>query len=225
MTLITLSNIQKAYQEGDTELHILHGISLEISRGEFVAIMGPSGSGKSTLMHILGCLDLAGSGDYYLDGTLVSGLSADELSELRRKKIGFIFQTFNLIPTLSALENVTLPMIYNRIEDPGARPAELLENVGLGHRLKHFPSQMSGGERQRVAIARALVNDPDIIMADEPTGNLDSKSGETVMEIIERLRDLGKTIVLVTHDPRVSQRASRIIHLKDGLIERIEVLS
>ena len=219
--MITLENVTKSYLLGEELLPILHGISLTINDGEFVSIMGPSGSGKSTLMNILGCLDLLTSGSYVLDNQAVMGLTPDQLSEIRRTKIGFIFQTFNLIPTLSALENVTLPMIYNR-KDPGKVPEEALEKVSLTHRLHHMPSQLSGGERQRVAIARALVNNPDIIMADEPTGNLDSKSGKDVMDIIKSLHKLKKTIILVTHDPLIAAQAERIIHIKDGLVERIE---
>lgn len=223
--LIQLESVIKNYEIEEQTVPVLAGVNLEIAAGEYVAIMGPSGSGKSTLMNILGCLDTLSSGSYRLDGIDVSKLSPDRLSEIRRAKIGFIFQTFNLITKLTAQENVELPMIYNRIRERNHKAQRMLENVGLGHRIKHFPGQMSGGERQRVAIARALINDPMIIMADEPTGNLDSKSGEQVLNIIRGLHRNNKTIIMVTHDRHVAEQAQRIIHLKDGLIDHIEVLS
>ena len=202
---------------------ILKGIDLDIEKGEYVALMGPSGSGKSTLMNILGCLDVPTSGLYSIEGRPVSDLSEDELVEVRGRRIGFVFQTFNLLARTSALENVELPLHY---QGRSAREAALkaLESVNLAHRHDHHPSQLSGGERQRVAIARAIVTDPAIILADEPTGNLDSKTGKEILEIFEGLSARGVTIVLVTHDPSVARHAHRIVHLKDGRIERIEEL-
>lgn len=220
--IIQLKHICKSYEMGDSDLPILKGISLKIDAGEYVAIMGASGSGKSTLMHIMGCLDHLFSGEYFLDGISVSGQSQNRLAEIRRSKVGFIFQTFNLISKLTILENVELPLIYNRIKGRSPFPKQLLEMLGLGHRLGHYPNQLSGGERQRVAIARSLVNNPQIILADEPTGNLDSKSGQQVMKTIETLNKEGKTIILVTHDRDVAGHARKIIHIKDGKIEDIE---
>lgn len=218
---IVLSNIQKSYDVGDEKLRILKGISLEFVQGDYVAIVGASGSGKSTLMHIIGCMDQDFEGDYVLDGQKVHQVSHDMLASLRRNKLGFIFQTFNLIYKLTTRENVALPLVYNRVKHRAGMAENYLEAVGLGHRLDHYPAQMSGGERQRVAIARALVNNPQIILADEPTGNLDSKSGTQVMGIIDGLNAQGKTVILVTHDPGVAAHARTIVTMKDGLVEAI----
>lgn len=219
---IVLEDIFKTYEMGEVPLPILKGVSLSVTEGDYISVMGASGSGKSTLMHILGCLDREFKGKYMLGTEAIHSLSSDRLAEIRRNRIGFIFQTFNLISKLTARENVMLPLTYNRVKEKKGIPESLLEKVGLGHRLDHYPNQMSGGERQRVAIARSLVNNPGIIMADEPTGNLDSKSGKQVMEIIDTLNSQGKTIILVTHDHEVAHHARRIIHMKDGRIEREE---
>lgn len=219
--LIKLSRIHKSYPLDGFDLEILKGINLEISAGEFVAIMGPSGSGKSTLMNILGCLDTPSSGEYALDGQNVENLSADELAEIRNKKIGFVFQGFNLLPRTSAIENVELPMIYAGIDDNTRRQkAEAaLISVGLQERMHHQPNQLSGGQQQRVAIARAIVNDAPIIFADEPTGNLDTKMSVEIMELFTKLnRDLKRTIILVTHEEDVARYAKRIIKIVDGEI-------
>lgn len=219
---IALTKVTKLYQMGDNEVAALAGISLNISAGEFAAIMGPSGSGKSTLMNILGCLDRPTSGSYQLDGKEVATLNDDELAMTRNKKIGFVFQNFNLLPRMSALQNVALPLVYSGT-DKGARiqlAARALTMVGLGNRMDHKPNEMSGGQRQRVAIARALVNDPSIIMADEPTGNLDTKSGEEIMSIFNELNSQGRTVILVTHEPDIAEHARRIIQVRDGLIVR-----
>ena len=199
----------------------MHGLNFEIDKGEFVSIMGPSGSGKSTLMHILGFLDKLTTGKYYFEGQDVSELEDDQLAEMRSKKIGFVFQSFNLLNRSSALENVMLPLLYTNLskEERTKRAVELLEQVGLGHRLDHSPSKLSGGEKQRVAIARALVNNPEVIFADEPTGNLDSKSGLQVMKILQELNEAGNTIILVTHERYTAEHAKRIIKVRDGLIE------
>ena len=219
---IVLSNITKVYQMGDAIVSALAGVSLDIMEGEFTAIMGPSGSGKSTLMNILGCLDRPTQGSYLLDGQEVANLSNDELAVTRNKKIGFVFQNFNLLPRLSAVGNVILPLIYSGIEknERHRRAAEALGSVGLDNRMHHLPSELSGGQRQRVAIARALVNEPTIIMADEPTGALDTKSGDEVMEIFQTLNSLGRTIILVTHEPEIAEYAERVIHVRDGLVVR-----
>lgn len=219
--LIKLHNIYKSYPLDGFDLEILKGINLEISAGEFVAIMGPSGSGKSTLMNILGCLDTPSSGEYALDGQNVENLSADELAEIRNQKIGFVFQGFNLLPRTSAIENVELPMIYAGVDDNTRRQkAEAaLTDVGLQKRLHHQPNQLSGGQQQRVAIARAIVNDAPIIFADEPTGNLDTKMSVEIMELFTKLnRDLKRTIILVTHEEDVARYAKRIIKIVDGEI-------
>lgn len=223
--LLQLKDIVKKYKMGDNLLLAVNHVSLEIEAGEFVAIMGPSGSGKSTLMNMIGCLDRPDQGVYFLENKNVNGFSNRQLASLRNKTIGFVFQTFNLLPRQSALENVELPMFYTNItaRDRKARAVEVLEMVGLGDRLAHKPNELSGGERQRVAIARALVNDPAIIMADEPTGNLDTKSGNEIMKEIIKLNERGKTIIMVTHEPDIAAYARRIIHLRDGIIEKDEI--
>lgn len=217
--LIKVSNLQKTYQLGDLETTVLNGVSFTLDKGEFVAIMGPSGSGKSTLMHILGMLDRHSDGQYLFHGKDVSSFSDEELAHLRNREIGFVFQAFNLLSRTSVLENVKLPLIYSdNKHDMDGRAKKVLESVGLGHRLGYFSNQISGGEKQRVAIARALVNNPSVIFADEPTGNLDSKSGDQVMGILQSLHAQGKTIILVTHETFTAEHAERIIRLKDGNI-------
>jgi len=221
---ILLSNVTKVYELGGETVHALAGLTLSISPGEFTAIMGPSGSGKSTLMNILGCLDRPTSGSYMLDGQEVATLNDDQLATTRNKKIGFVFQSFNLLPRMSTLENVALPMVYAGVEKKErlARATQVLTMVGLEERMNHQPNELSGGQRQRVAIARALVNDPTIIMADEPTGNLDTKSGDEVMAIFSELNTQGRTIILVTHEPEIATYAGRIVYVRDGRIERDE---
>ena len=218
--IITVDNVNKTYKNGSLELQVLKNISFKVDKGEFLAIMGSSGSGKSTMMNILGCLDNQYEGKYILDGIDISKSTENELSEIRNKKIGFIFQSFNLLPRLTALENVELPLIYSSVpkEERHKRANELLEMVGLKERTHHRPNELSGGQRQRVAIARALVNDPSIILADEPTGNLDSKSEEEIIEILQKLNKMGKTIVIVTHEPSIGEIAERKIVFKDGEI-------
>lgn len=218
--VIDIQGITKTYVNGKLSVPVLHGIDLQVNKGEFVSIMGPSGSGKSTFMNILGCLDRPTTGSYRLNGDEVATLSDDELAFVRNKQIGFVFQSFNLLTKLTALENVALPMIYAGMDKKSRneRAAALLSSVGLGDRMDHLPSELSGGQRQRVAIARALANNPAIIMADEPTGNLDSKSTIDVMNIFRGLYDEGRTIILVTHEPEIATYASRNVVLRDGLI-------
>ena len=218
--IITVDNVNKTYKNGSLELQVLKNISFKVDKGEFLAIMGSSGSGKSTMMNILGCLDNQYEGRYILDGIDISKSTENELSEIRNKKIGFIFQSFNLLPRLTALENVELPLVYSSIpkEERHKRANELLEMVGLKDRTHHRPNELSGGQRQRVAIARALVNNPSIILADEPTGNLDSKSEAEIIEILQNLNKMGKTIVIVTHEPNIGEIAQRKIVFKDGEI-------
>lgn len=218
--LITIKSLNKIYKNGAVEVHALKNINLEIQHGEFIAIMGQSGSGKSTLMNILGCLDRPTSGEYLLEGTDVSKLSQDELSTIRNKKIGFVFQAFNLIPRTNVLSNVELPMVYARIKASKRkqRAIELLEKVGLSDRINHLPNELSGGQKQRVAIARSLANNPPIIFADEPTGNLDTQSSEEIMELFRSLNKEGNSIILVTHEPELAEYADRVIVFRDGVI-------
>ena len=219
--LIEMENVKKVYKLGETEVYALRGLDLTINKGECVSIVGPSGSGKSTIMHIIGCLDVPSFGSYNLEGRDVGEMNDNELADIRKELIGFVFQDFYLMPDVSAWYNVSLPMIYNRIppRERKERATQLLDSVGLSQRINHFPNQLSGGERQRVTIARALANNPEIILADEPTGNLDSKTGEGIMQIFDRLHEEGKTIILVTHEHYVAEKALRKIHLKDGMIE------
>jgi putative ABC transport system ATP-binding protein len=218
---IQAENLWKTYEMGAEKLHALRGIDLIIRKGEYVAIMGPSGSGKSTLMNLIGCLDTPTSGKYWLAGRLVSDLDDDELAYIRNKEIGFVFQTFNLLPRATALHNVELPLIYNGTpaEERLAMAKHALATVDLSERMMHKPNELSGGQRQRVAIARALVNSPSIVLADEPTGNLDSKTGDEIMALFARLHKGGNTIILVTHENDIAQRANRIIHVRDGKVE------
>ncbi|HDP98886.1 MAG TPA: ABC transporter ATP-binding protein [bacterium] len=222
--IIDINNITKNYQVGTQEVHALRGIDLLVEDNEYLAIMGPSGSGKSTLMNILGCLDTPSSGVYRFVNELVNEMNDDQLAEIRNRQIGFVFQTYNLLPRATALHNVELPMIYNGTPASKRKKiaTEALQRVGLGDRMHHRPNELSGGQRQRVAIARALVNNPKIILADEPTGNLDTRTGEEIMEIFEELHEQGNTIILVTHEEYIAEHTNRIVRLRDGKIERDE---
>ncbi len=218
--MIYLKDITKTYDMGSVQVQVLRGITLSVKEGEFLSIIGPSGSGKSTLMNMIGCLDVPTTGEYYLDGKEISTYNEKQLSKIRNQKIGFIFQKFNLLPKLSALENVELPLIYRGMnqKERMKKSIEALEKVGLNDRMSHKPTELSGGQQQRVAIARALAGDPPVLLADEPTGNLDSKSGSDVMELIHELSNEGKTIVLITHDIDIANEAQRIVTIKDGLL-------
>jgi putative ABC transport system ATP-binding protein len=217
--MVILDDIRKSYILSGRVVEVLKGITLEIKEGEFLSIMGPSGSGKSTLLNLIGCLDRPTSGKYLLDGIDINTLSDDELAEIRNKKIGFVFQSFNLIPRLSAIKNVVLPLLYSGIpsEERNKGAFELLQKVGLSHRATHLPSELSGGEQQRVSIARALINNPSLILADEPTGNLDSKTGQEIMDIFKSIHKEGATIIMVTHEKSIAEQAERIITIKDGV--------
>lgn len=222
--VICTEDLWKTYEMGSEQVHALRGVNVEIRKGEYAAIMGPSGSGKSTLMNLIGCLDSPSKGSYWLAGRLVSDLDDDELAYIRNKEIGFVFQTFNLLPRATALHNVELPMIYNGTpsEERQERARKALAQVELTERMMHKPNELSGGQRQRVAIARALVNNPSILLADEPTGNLDSQTGEEIMALFARLHREGNTIILVTHEPDIAQHAHRVIRLRDGKVEKDE---
>jgi putative ABC transport system ATP-binding protein len=216
--IIEVEDLVKIYNVGDQEVRALDGVTFQVAEGEMLAIVGPSGSGKSTLMHILGCLDHADSGRYALAGEEVSRLTGNRLAEIRNRRIGFIFQMFNLLPRMSALENVELPLLYAGMSGAKDRAAAALKTVGLSQRAKHGPNQLSGGERQRVAIARALITDPVILLADEPTGNLDTKTGEEILALFHALNGAGRTIILVTHDAGIAARCTRQLHVRDGRI-------
>jgi putative ABC transport system ATP-binding protein len=220
--IIELKNVEKHYQMGDNVVKALNGINTKISKGDFIVIIGPSGSGKSTMMNMVGALDLPSKGEIYLDGQDIANLEESELAQIRGKKIGFVFQTFNLIPTLTTLENIALPMTFQKIskEEKFERAKKILDDVKLSHRIGHFPNELSGGERQRVAIGRALANNPDVILADEPTGNLDSKTGLEVMKMFNELNKKGKTIILVTHDLDLVKYGNKVIKIRDGKVEK-----
>ncbi len=222
--VIQTYKLRKTYVMGDQEIHAVDGVEVQIQKGEYVAIMGPSGSGKSTLMNLIGCLDTPTSGEYYISGRLVSDMDDDELARIRNKEIGFVFQTFNLLPRASALHNVELPLIYagipSAVREEKAQTA--LQQVDLEQRMHHKPSELSGGQRQRVAVARALVNDPSILLADEPTGNLDSATGTEIMALFDRLHQAGNTIILVTHEHDIAMHAHRVLHIRDGKLDRDE---
>ena len=225
-TVIAVKNLVKTYVVGEVEVKALRGVNLEVRQGEFLAVTGPSGSGKSTFMHIIGCLDRPTGGNYFLDGKDVSRMSKDDLAIIRNKKIGFVFQGFNLLSRTTALDNVELPLLYNtgtakmKTAERHRRAKEVLEVVGLGQRMDHYPNQLSGGQQQRVAIARALITDPALVVADEPTGDLDRTTGEEILSLLDRFnRELGKTIIMVTHDPKAAAKARRLVHLEKGRIE------
>jgi putative ABC transport system ATP-binding protein len=223
--IIRTANLVKDYSLGKVKVRALNGVDLTIGEGEFVAIMGPSGSGKSTLMHIIGCLDTPTSGEYHLDGVLVSEMEKNQLAMVRNRKIGFVFQSFNLLPHLNVLKNVELPLMYAGAgqKERNLKARQIIDSVGLSERLRHKPAELSGGQRQRVAIARAIVNDPAILLADEPTGNLDSQAGGDILEIFSRLHSEGNTVIIVTHDKAVANRAGRIIRIMDGRIENGDI--
>ncbi len=225
MPIIELRNVSKIYKMGDSEVYALDKANLKIEKGDFVAIFGPSGSGKSTLMHLVGCLDVPTKGRIFLEGKDISNFSESELATIRGKTIGFVFQTFNLLRTLTVLENVALPLTFQGVEinERKKKAMKLIESVGLGHRTNHRPTELSGGEQQRVATARALTTEPKIILADEPTGNLDSKTGKKIMENLKEINEKGKTVIIVTHDSSLASYADKIVYLKDGKIEKEEV--
>ena len=222
-TIIKLDNVFREFEMGDSVVRAINGIDVEINKGDFVVIIGPSGSGKSTMMNLVGALDLATRGEIYLDGKDIEHLEESELAQIRGSKIGFVFQTFNLIPTLTAIENITLPMIFHKYgkEERIARGENILKSVSLSHRRNHLPNELSGGERQRVAIGRALANNPEVILADEPTGNLDTKTGKDIMELFKNLNKEGKTIILVTHDMGLLKYASKVLRICDGKVEQV----
>jgi len=224
-SLIDISNVTKRYQLGEQDVFALNGINLKIEKGEYAALMGPSGSGKSTLMNIIGCLDTPTSGDYWLNNKEVSKMSDSALSEVRNAEIGFVFQTFNLLNRMNAIDNVALPLVYSGVPKKlrEERAKEVLSKVGLGDRMNHKPNELSGGQRQRVAVARALVNNPSILLADEPTGNLDTKTSYEIMALFDEIHNAGNTIVLVTHEEDIAQHAKRIIRLRDGVVEKSEL--
>jgi putative ABC transport system ATP-binding protein len=221
--VVDAQNVTKVFTMGDVEVHALRGLSIQITAGEVIAIMGPSGSGKSTLMNILGCLDRPTAGDYYLDGESVASLNDDQLANVRNRKVGFVFQSFNLLPRATALANVELPLRYaHNGKNRRQRAREALTSVGLSDRMTHRPNELSGGQQQRVAIARALVNNPSIVMADEPTGNLDTTSGDEIMELLLNLnKERGTTLIIVTHDPEIAEQTQRIVQIRDGVVEKV----